>query len=126
VSEHRSAPFSSLGTQEEGEATVDADRFLGGDSPFAGYWSIPPSRFGDLPEERLLAAETTELVRRAIAALPERQQQVISLRDVEGWDSDEVCDTLGITAANQRVLLHRARAHVRAVLESHLSGVAAA
>ena len=59
---------------------------------------------------------------RAIAALPLAQQTVIRMRDVEGCSSDEVCATLEVSAANQRVLLHRARSRVRAALEEHLDG----
>ncbi len=120
--EHRITPFSSLlGPEEDHEGTVDADRFIPAGSAFTGYWCVPPTRFFDLPEERLLADETTALIAAAIAALPARQQRVIRLRDVEGWSAEEVCEGLGISAANQRVLLHRARAAVRAALESHFS-----
>ena len=63
-------------------------------------------------------------VERALPALverlPARQQEVITLRDVEGWDSDEVCAALDVSEGNQRVLLHRARSRVRAALEQHL------
>jgi RNA polymerase sigma-70 factor, ECF subfamily len=126
VRESRTTPFSSLAGDDEGpESTVDPDRFLGPENTFAGYWSVPPSRFFELPEERLLAKETLELLQTAISKLPDRHQRVIRLRDVEGWDAAEVCESLGISAANQRVLLHRARAAVRAALEEHLSeGVA--
>lgn len=81
--------------------------------------SVSPSRFGDLPEERLLASETRAILGRAINELPVRQQQVLRLRDIEGWDTDEVCESLGISAGNQRVLLHRARAQLRSVLEAN-------
>ena len=120
--EQRTTPFSSFsGSEDEGQATVDADRFLGPGSPFAGYWSAPPSRFFALPEAQLLAEETRSLVAEAIRGLPERQQHVIRLRDIEGWSAEEVCESLGLSAANQRVLLHRARANVRAALEVHFS-----
>ena len=79
---------------------------------------MSPSRFFDLPEDRLLARETAELVAAAIDALPLRQQQVIRLRDIEGWEADEVCESLGISAANQRVLLHRARSGCAPCLRS--------
>ncbi|MEP7180509.1 MAG: sigma-70 family RNA polymerase sigma factor [Pseudonocardiales bacterium] len=71
--------------------TVDRDRFR------------PPT-----------AAET------AIAHLPERRRGVVWLRDVAGFDSDEVCDLLDLTAGNQRVLLHRGRAGVRQSLKEYL------
>lgn len=123
--ERRTTPFSSLASpaDEESGATVDAERFLGPENPLAGYWSLTPTRFFELPEERLLAEETAELVARSIRLLPPRQQQVITLRDIEGWEAEEVCESLSISAANQRVLLHRARAAVRATLEEHFAQV---
>jgi RNA polymerase sigma-70 factor (ECF subfamily) len=120
--ERRTTPFSSLPGYEDADSpTVDPDRFIATGSAFAGYWSTPPSRFFELPEERLLAAETRALIERSIGELPDRQQQVIRLRDVEGWGSEEVCESLGISEGNQRVLLHRARAHVRCALEVHFN-----
>jgi len=61
------------------------------------------------------------VIGRAIAALPATQAAVISLRDVEGWSSEEVCNALDLTEVNQRVLLHRARARVRQALEQYLT-----
>ncbi len=57
----------------------------------------------------------------AVDRLPERQRVVIVLRDVEGYTSEEVCSILEISAANQRVLPHRARAFVRAELERYFA-----
>jgi RNA polymerase sigma-70 factor (ECF subfamily) len=122
--ERRTTPFSSLTrTGDDDGPTVDPDRFLPADHCAAGYWSITPGRFFELPEDRLLAAETVELVEEAIGRLPVRQQQVIRLRDVEGWDADEVCQSLELSGPNQRVLLHRARAAVRAELEQYFAEV---
>ena len=105
------------------EPAVDPDRFLPPDHPrYPGGWGIPPHT-GAEPEERLLAAETLQQVRTAIAELPPRQQEVIVLRDVEGWEPEEVSAALELTAGNQRVLLHRARAKVRDELEGYLHGV---
>jgi RNA polymerase sigma-70 factor (ECF subfamily) len=123
VREQRTTPFSSLAPADEDGPTVDPDRFLPAGHAAAGYWSVTPSRFFELPEERILAEETSALVAAAIEKLPNRQQQVIKLRDVEGWDADEVCECLGLSAANQRVLLHRARAAVRAGLEEYFTEV---
>jgi len=68
----------------------------------------------------LLAGETREVIERAIEALPPTQRAVISLRDIEGWSADEVCNALTLSETNQRVLLHRARSAVRAALEQYL------
>lgn len=87
-----------------------------------GYWPASPPTWDHDPEDRALAAEVRAAVRIAIEELPARQREVIALRDVEGWTSDEVCDALRLTAANQRVLLHRARVHVRARLEEEFGG----
>jgi RNA polymerase sigma-70 factor (ECF subfamily) len=118
--EGRVLPFSAL--HDPGripEAAVDPDRFRPEDDErFPGAWSSPPP---ELPEERLLAAETREMIARAIDALPATQRAVITLRDVEGWDSDEVRNALDLTEVNQRVLLHRARAKVRQALEEYLA-----
>ncbi len=118
--EGRTLPFSALQDPARvPEAAVDADRFLPPDDPqHPGGWSAPPR---DLPEERLLAAETRARIAAAIDALPATQRAVISLRDVEGWTSDEVRNALDLSEVNQRVLLHRARAKVRAALEDYLA-----
>jgi RNA polymerase sigma-70 factor (ECF subfamily) len=68
--EVRSVPLSSLGPDEgEDEPAVDPDRFLGPEHPrYPGGWAIPPHSWARMPEERLLAAETLQEVRAAIAA----------------------------------------------------------
>jgi RNA polymerase sigma-70 factor (ECF subfamily) len=120
IREWRSVPFSSL-EGDPSESAVDADRFFDESHPrWAGHWASPPANWDTLPEERLLAGETLECIRRAIETLPTLQQQVISLRDVEGWPAEEVCDALAISDVHQRVLLHRARSRVRAALERHI------
>jgi RNA polymerase sigma-70 factor (ECF subfamily) len=72
------------------------------------------------PEDWLLSEELREHIEAAIGTLPPRQREVIVLRDVEGWTPGEVCNTLGISESNQRVLLHRARTKVRDVLAPYL------
>jgi RNA polymerase sigma-70 factor (ECF subfamily) len=118
--ERRSVPFSSLERAEEGEPTVDPDRFQGRGDPAPGAWSTPPASWDEVPESRMLSGETLAVVREAIDELPPNQRTVISLRDVSGWGSQEVCNLLGISETNQRVLLHRARAKVRRALERYL------
>jgi RNA polymerase sigma-70 factor (ECF subfamily) len=98
--------------------TVDPARFGGPGDRFPGHWLAFPAPWPS-PEQDMLAGEVQERVEAALAELPDRQRVVITLRDVEGYSSDEVCSILEISAANQRVLLHRARAYVRGKLEEY-------
>ena len=119
--EARSVPLSALAPEGE-EVAVDADRFRGADDAFPGHWRQYPSDWRTLPEHALLGRETLELVVAVVKQLPPAQQQVLALRDISGFSSEEVCLALDISGGNQRVLLHRARARVRAELERHLDG----
>jgi len=121
VREARSVPFASLALEGD-ERAVEPERFRGPEDGFPGHWRAYPGNWGATPEVALEDRETLRVAMRAIAALPPAQQTVIRMRDVEGYSSDEVCATLEVSAANQRVLLHRARSRVRAALEAHLDG----
>jgi RNA polymerase sigma-70 factor (ECF subfamily) len=120
VREGRTLPFSSLAGDDDGP-TVDPSRFQGEGDPHPGGWrpEAAPRAWVPSPEDALVAAEVRGLLAEAIEALPERQRIVITLRDVQGLDSSEVSEVLDITPENQRVLLHRARAKVRAALEDY-------
>ena len=115
----RTLPFSALSDPGRvPEAAVDADRFLDPEHPrWPGHWALKPEAW---PEDALVAGETREKLAEAIEALPAAQRAVISLRDIEGWSSEEVRNALDLSETNQRVLLHRARSKVRAALESYL------
>jgi RNA polymerase sigma-70 factor (ECF subfamily) len=116
--EGRTVPFSSLaGDDEDRGPVVDPDRFVAG-----GHWASPPTSWAELPEARLLGDETLAVIRAAIDELPETQRTVITLRDVEGWSSEDVRNVLELSESNQRVLLHRARSKVRRALELYLEG----
>jgi RNA polymerase sigma-70 factor (ECF subfamily) len=112
--EARSIPFSSFAAEAAGdEPTVDPERFR--NPQFPGGWTAFPE-----PWPSLEARETRDVIAAAIERLPPAQRLVIRLRDVEGWPAHEVCNVLELSESNQRVLLHRARANVRTVLERHL------
>jgi RNA polymerase sigma-70 factor, ECF subfamily len=119
--EGRSVPFSALASDDEEGASVDPDRFLGAEQRFPGHWGAPPETWAGVPEERLLAVETLDLIKREIEKLPPAQAVVITMRDVEGFGSAEVCNALEISETNQRVLLHRARTKLRRALEHYLT-----
>lgn len=120
--EGRSIPFSLLWNPdtEPSEPAVEPERFRPPDDQWPGGWVSFPESWNDIPEERSLSRETLSIVRQAIEKLPPSQREVITLRDIEGWTADEVCNTLGISETNHRVLLHRARSRVRRALERYL------
>jgi RNA polymerase sigma-70 factor (ECF subfamily) len=124
VREKRSVPFSALGpatADDEGGPVVDAARFQGEDGCWPGHWATPPRPWQE-PHRRLASMEARARLREAMSSLPPRQQAVVALRDVEGLTSDEVCDLLELTEANQRVLLHRGRSAIRNELEEYVDG----
>lgn len=87
-----------------------------------GSWREPPIVWTDDIEDRLAAPEMAAKIQDLVAQLPESQRQVVTLRDIEGLSSREVCDLLGLSEGNQRVLLHRGRTRVRAMLEDDVKG----
>ncbi len=119
--EGRIVPFALLRRryEEGGGPAMDPDRFQGRRGERPGWWARPPAAW-ESPEAQLSADETRRVLIEAIKGLPPRQREVIALRDLTGWPSEEVCNALGISETNQRVLLHRARSKVRAALESHM------
>jgi RNA polymerase sigma-70 factor (ECF subfamily) len=120
--EGRILPFALLRRryEEGGGPALDPDRFQGKRGERPGWWASPPVAWED-PQSRLEANETRDVLLRAIRDLPPRQREVITLRDISGWDAEEVRNALDLSETNQRVLLHRARSKVRAALEEHLN-----
>ena len=119
--EARTIPFSSLAPEGD-EPAVDPDRFRDESDGFPGHWRAYPANWAAVPDDALLSRETLDVVIGAIEELPDAQRVVITMRDVAGCSSEEVCGTLEVSEGNQRVLLHRARSHVRNALERHLDG----
>jgi len=122
VREARTIAWSTLGAEDADQGpTVDPARFQGPDGRYPGHWTSAgaPHRWDETPERSALTKEAVALVQAALERLPPRQRLVVSLRDVDGLTAEETCDALGVTAANQRVLLHRGRAAIRADLERY-------
>ena len=124
VRDRRSVPLTGLTGEDDGP-TVDPARFQGPDGRYPGHWRQAPAAWPSA-ESAVLARETQRTLDAALADLPHRQRAVITLRDVDGYTSDEVCAILDITAANQRVLLHRARASVRGQVERYFATASSA
>jgi RNA polymerase sigma-70 factor, ECF subfamily len=121
--ERRTLPFSFLSRRREeggGGPTVDPDRFQGRRGEQPGWWAVPPDRWEE-PDDRLARDDARAAMVEAIRGLPSRQREVIAMRDLSGCSAEETCNMLDLSETNQRVLLHRARAKVRAALEEHLN-----
>ena len=116
--ERRALPFSCVAPGDAEESAVDPDRFQRDDDAWPGHWATPP-RPWQKPERRLLSLEAREHLKAALTRLPDRQRTIVGLRDVEGHSAEEVCDLLGLSQENQRVLLHRGRSRLRAALEEY-------
>jgi RNA polymerase sigma-70 factor, ECF subfamily len=115
--EGRQIPFSALGSEDDGPS-VDPSRFSG-----KGKWAEAPQTWeATTPEDMLQRKEAMEALKQALTELPDRQRMVVQLRDLDGWESEDVCNVLEISETNQRVLLHRGRTKLRSILEGHLSG----
>lgn len=132
--EGRTVPFAEVGNPEvpEGSVGVRLSTPAGGahDLDRVGGTAVPdqppePDRDSWLhglrdpepsPEARLLTREARARVREAIDALPANQRVVITMRDLEGCTGAEVCNVLGLSETNQRVILHRARTRLRSML----------
>lgn len=121
--EHRSLPFSALGLADNTyEPAVESDRFRAPGQQWAGGWATFPQPWDNMPEDGAVSAEIRATIDAAIATLPSAQRQVITLRDIEGWTANEVCNLLQLSETNQRVLLHRARSKVRRAVEREFEG----
>jgi RNA polymerase sigma-70 factor (ECF subfamily) len=119
--EARTIPFSGVpSARQELGPSLGPDRFRGPSDLWPGHWWSLPTNWSGMPEVRALSREMLGQVRNALDLLPERQREVITLRDVLGYSSIEVCNVLAISDTNERVLLHRARSRVRAAVERYM------
>lgn len=117
--EGRVVPFSALGAAHNAETAASTpveDSYRG-----PGWVGTVPSSWDDMPAEELESQELLDMILEAVAMLPPAQREVVELRDVQGFSAAEATAILGITAVNQRVLLHRGRVAVRRALEEYLS-----
>jgi RNA polymerase sigma-70 factor (ECF subfamily) len=119
-SRYESFSFKGGPGDDSPDPAVDPDRFV--KSGFwVDHWATPPDAWdAQTPERILLSKEGRKQIDDAIQMLPERQRQVMTLRDIEGLTSNEICNILDLSETNQRVLLHRARSRVRQEFERYL------
>ena len=117
VKEGRSIPFTAM-EPEDREPAVDPAQFSR-----KGSWTDSPSQWeGTTHEDMLERKQAMQALKEALEHLPPQQRLVVTMRDVEGLDSKDVCNVLEISETNQRVLLHRGRSKLRRLLDGHLVG----
>ncbi len=104
-----------LDDEDDPQPTLDPSSFSR-----SGAFKQPPHRWDETPEALLSRREVREAIDRCLEGLPAPQRTVVTLRDIEGWSSEEVCNVLDLSESNQRVLLHRGRGRLRAALEAAL------
>jgi RNA polymerase sigma-70 factor, ECF subfamily len=112
----------SAGAREPRNIPLDAGDALDGRFGRDGAWSQPPEAWAEAVDSRLVAGKLAQRVKECLPQLPDAQRQVLTLRDIEGMDSPDVCELLGVSEGNQRVLLHRARSRMRTLLEAEMGG----
>jgi len=122
--ESRSRPFSEFGVDTDWGASpaIDPEYFFPAGHEWAGHWVQPHMEREGSPERQMLADEMGSFILQQIDELPAHFRGVILLRDLHGMTADETCTMLGISAGNQRVLLHRARTKLRIALGPYLDG----
>ncbi len=117
--EARSAPLSAVESSREDQSELEC--FFPANHPrWASCWTTINTRWEALPADALTTQEAETAIMAKLRSLPPSQSAVLTLRDVEGLCSDEVCSLLGLSPGNQRVLLHRARLAIRGMLQEAL------
>lgn len=111
----------STATREHRSEPIDGDEY-GGCFDSSGVWETPPVPWSDRVDDRIVAHQFARLVSKVLPMLPDAQQQVLLLRDMEGLPATDVSTLLRISDGNQRVLLHRARCRIRQHLENAMGG----
>jgi RNA polymerase sigma-70 factor (ECF subfamily) len=78
-----------------------------------GHWREHISQWDiDTPEAIVANHQLSEIIHQAFEQLPPQQQAILTLYDLQGETMPEICNILGISASNARVLLHRARSAI--------------
>jgi RNA polymerase sigma-70 factor (ECF subfamily) len=85
-----------------------------------GHLDEPASEWRELSDEALARKQTRALIQVAVDQLPDSYRNVLQLRDIEGFDTEETARAMGISANAVKTRLHRARQALRGLLEPEL------
>jgi RNA polymerase sigma-70 factor, ECF subfamily len=111
--------------KREGEEFEHEELFMQ-EGEWVGHWvaavqpqnaHLGPSEWHANPEELVEQDEFWDVFKNCLSPLPERIASAFTLREVDGLDSEEICELLNIKVNNLWVMLHRARTHLRRCLE---------
>ena len=95
----------------EQELELLQPRFVG-----LGAHASSQRAFSELPEDGIVREETRSFVRECIQRLPEPYRTALLLRDIEGFDNEEVAAQLCISVNAAKIRVHRARQALRTLL----------
>jgi len=85
-----------------------------------GHWTNPPAMWHiDTPDSLLASKQLKTCIDNAINELPVIQRSIITLRDMQGLDMETICKILEVSESNARVMLHRARNHIREAIDEN-------
>ncbi|QEY14830.1 RNA polymerase sigma factor [Cellvibrio sp. KY-GH-1] len=85
-----------------------------------GHWQNPISQWNnESPEALLEEKQLQHCIAKTLNLLPPTQKAAFILRDMEQQSFDDICNLLNVSAANVRVLVHRARLTLMQVIDRY-------
>jgi RNA polymerase sigma-70 factor (ECF subfamily) len=100
----------------EPEKELSLDSFVHENGNHARY-EIPD--WSDDPSDNVLRSELKQVIDAAILSLPTKYRLVFNLRDIEGFNTEETAEILGISVQSVKTRLHRARLFLRKKISNH-------
>lgn len=88
----------------------------------SGHWILFPKDWNLDPEKAAENQQLVEALSHCMNGLPEKFRQVFVLKEIEGLDSEEICNEFNIKPTNLWVILHRARSQLKKCLEQRWFG----
>ncbi len=99
------------------EHEISIEELLHNDDSNNGQYEIPD--ISSLPSDEILRAELKKVINKAIRSLPPKYRVVFNLRDIEGFNTNETANILGISPQSVKTRLHRARLFLREKISSY-------
>lgn len=104
---------------KKGKAEVRVNFYEDGDKKGSWIEERVPQSWTNQAEKDMENLELKSAIDGCIERLPEKYRTVFLLKSVQGYETQEICNELGITASNLWVIIHRARHQLRKCLEDN-------